>query len=254
MLINSSEYQAMFDTEEKLWWYKILHEKVLTFIRSQQLPKDIKILDAGCGTGGLMAFLRNNGYNHCKGFDFSEDAVSLAGSRGFDVSRIDITKISEFFTGQTFDIIICNDVLYQFEDDEISGIFQGLFSKLSSDGFLISNNNAFEVFSGTHDIAVGSKKRFRLDDFISYSKTSGVFGIHNHTYWSLFLSPLILLIRSIQRLQIRLKLADFDNIKSDVEMPSPFINSILYNIVKFEEKLFKRAPFGSSLFLILKKT
>ncbi len=253
MLINSSEYQAMFDAEEKLWWYKILHEKVLAFIQARQLSKDIKILDAGCGTGGLIAFLRNNGYDHCKGFDFSEDAVSLSRSRGFDVSQIDITKISEYFPDQVFDIIICNDVLYQFEDSEISGIFKGLFSKLSPGGFLISNNNAFEIFSGTHDIAVGSKKRFRLDDFAGYSNVSGVFNVHSHTYWSLFLSPLILLIRSIQRLQIKLNLVDLDNIKSDVEIPSTLVNSILYNIVKLEERLFKRAPFGSSLFLILKK-
>lgn len=253
MLINSSEYQAMFDTEEKLWWYKILHEKVLAFIQSTGLPKDIKILDAGCGTGGLIAFLANHGYHHCKGFDFSEDAVNLSRSRGFDISKIDISRISQHFAGEVFDVIICNDVLYQFDDNEISEILRNLISKLSKDGFLISNNNAFAVFSGTHDIAVGSKKRFRLNDFKGYFSSTKTLEIIHYTYWSLFLSPLILTVRTIQRLQLTLKMIDLNTIRSDVEMPSPSVNSLLYSLVKLEEKLLKKAPFGSSLFLVLKK-
>ena len=32
MLSSREEYQMMYDSEEKLWWYKILHEKILNEI------------------------------------------------------------------------------------------------------------------------------------------------------------------------------------------------------------------------------
>ena len=69
MLINSSEYEKMYQTEEKLWWYKILHEKVLeVIILFFQENKSIKILDAGCGTGGMLEILKKNDYINIQEF------------------------------------------------------------------------------------------------------------------------------------------------------------------------------------------
>ena len=53
-MLNSSveEYKMMYDAEEKLWWYSILHEKVLAEIVKKYRDNDnISILDIGCGTG-----------------------------------------------------------------------------------------------------------------------------------------------------------------------------------------------------------
>ena len=72
MLINSEEYRAMFEVEEKLWWYKILHEKVIAEINSfSKGNKQIKILDAGCGTGGFLLKLQSAGYQYFFVFDFN---------------------------------------------------------------------------------------------------------------------------------------------------------------------------------------
>lgn len=254
MLINSEEYRAMFEVEENLWWYKILHEKVIAEIDSfSKGNKQIKILDAGCGTGGLLLKMQIAGYQNIKGFDFNDDAVAFSKSRGLNVQKLDITHLQGVYEKESFDVIVSDDVLYQFEDEVIEKTISSIIDILKPNGVFITNNNAFEIFRGTHDIAVGSKKRFVLKDFRTYLSKTKDASILKHHYWSLFLSPLILVVRLIQKLQLKLNLVDLQNIKSDVEMPSEFMNKLFYNICKFERKILKNSPFGSSLFLVIKK-
>ncbi|MCF8326180.1 MAG: class I SAM-dependent methyltransferase [Leadbetterella sp.] len=254
MLINSEEYCAMFEVEEKLWWYKILHEKVISEINSfANGNKEIKILDAGCGTGGLLLKLQDAAYKNIQGFDFNDDAVAFSKSRGLNVQKLDITHLQRVFEKESFDVIVSDDVLYQFEDEVIEKTISSIVDIIKPNGVFITNNNAFEIFRGTHDIAVGSKKRFVLKDFKAYLSQIKAVSISKHHYWSLFLSPLILVVRLIQKLQLKLNLVDLENIKSDVEMPSEFMNNLFYNICKFERKILKKSPFGSSLFLVIKK-
>ncbi|MCP9749270.1 bifunctional 2-polyprenyl-6-hydroxyphenol methylase/3-demethylubiquinol 3-O-methyltransferase UbiG [Lacihabitans sp. CS3-21] len=254
MLINSEEYRAMFEVEDNLWWYKILHGKVISEINSfANGNKQIKILDAGCGTGGLLLKLQDAGYQNIQGFDFNDDAVAFSKSRGLNVQKLDITHLQGVFEKESFDVIVSDDVLYQFEDDVIEKTISSIVDILKHNGIFITNNNAFEIFRGTHDIAVGSKKRFILKDFKAYLSNAKDVSILKHHYWSLLLSPLILVVRLVQKLKLKLHLVDLQNIKSDVEMPSEFMNNLFYNICITESKILKKSPFGSSLFLVIKK-
>jgi SAM-dependent methyltransferase len=253
MLINYEEYRMMFEAEEKLWWYSILHEKVLAeIVKKFGQNKQIKILDAGCGTGGLMTFLIKNGYSNIQGFDYSEDAVSFCKERKLNVQKIDITNFHSNFEDNLFDVIVNDDVVYQFENSIIQNIFFTFQNKLKTSGIIITNNNAFKIFYGTHDIAVGGKQRFTLSNFKQIFKPLSL-NITYYTYWSWILSPLILGVRVLQQIQLKLNLIDLKNIKSDVSVPSDFINNFFYKLVKFEEKILKKGFFGSSLFMVLQK-
>ncbi|CAH0994914.1 hypothetical protein EMA8858_01027 [Emticicia aquatica] len=253
MLINYEEYRMMYEAEEKLWWYKILHEKVLTEIQ-KKFGEDtqISVLDAGCGTGGLMSFLIKNGYHNIQGFDYSEDAVKFCKERNLNVQQIDITDFDSVFENETFDVIINDDVVYQFENSTIETIFLTFESLLKLDGILISNNNAFNVFFGTHDIAVGGKQRFSLSDFKEIFKPLSLKIVY-YSYWSWMLSPLILLVRLLQRFQLKFKLIDLAKIKSDVVVPNPIVNQFFYKLVKVEERILNKGFFGSSLFMVMQK-
>ncbi len=135
-----------------------------------------------------------------------------------------------------------------FSDPDLSRLLTELARRLKPGGLLLSNNNAFNVFWGQHDLAVGSTRRFKRADFVGLLPRAGL-QLHDSTYWSLALSPLILLARQWQRLQLRLGWRSPDQPASDVYLPHPFVNETLYRIVRAEQSLLPRTPFGSSLFI-----
>jgi SAM-dependent methyltransferase len=251
--MNAHENQKMFRLEGQLWWYKILHRRVADAIVGRfQENKSLRIFDAGCGTGGLLDFLAKRGYTNLNGVDAAPDAVDFCQARGLNMTVLDLTDLANYCPGETFDVIICNDVFCYFNDAALVELLAQLGRRLAVGGLLVSNNNAFSVFRGAHDVAVGSLRRFVRADFDRLTQQTSL-QISSATYWSFFLSPLILAVRQWQRLQLRLGWQHPDNAASDVEDPGAFANAVLYQIVRLETRLLPHSPFGSSLFMCLTK-
>jgi 2-polyprenyl-3-methyl-5-hydroxy-6-metoxy-1,4-benzoquinol methylase len=250
-MLNSSEeeFRMMYEAEEKLWWYRILHEKILTEIQEEFTSnKDISILDIGCGTGGLLHFLRKKSYTNLQGIDYSDSSIHFSKLRNLNVQKVNIDDIQAAFQKQKFDVIICNDVFYCLDKKQITNALQNIEALLHSDGIFLSNNNSFNIFYGTHDIAVGGKWRFTLKDFKEFTAKTSL-KIEYHSYWTWMLSPLVLAIRISQQIQLKLGLIDTSKLVSDVSVPPDFLNEMFYRIVKIEGKILKKGFFGSSLFL-----
>lgn len=250
MIDNRIEYQRMYETERKLWWYQILHGKVLAQIRKhfRAMDPDLKILDAACGTGGLMSFLKENGYSNLRGFDYSQHAIDFSNERGLNVVFGDLRDVDAFERGETFDIITCNDALYFLTDEEIVRALTAFKKRLNRNGLIIINIHAFEAFSGTHDLAVGSSRRFKREQFQAFSKAAGL-RIDYNTYWPFALSLPILLVRQWQNYRIRSKKINVEDLDSDVEYPGDAVNAVLKTITRAESAILGKAPFGSSLFM-----
>lgn len=250
-MLNSSkeEFRMMYEAEEKLWWYRILHEKILTEIQQKfSDKKNLSILDLGCGTGGLLNFLRQNNYINLQGIDYSEHSIHFSKLRNLNVQRMNIDDIQKVFQTQKFDVIICNDVFYCLDKSQIINVLQNISFLLKSDGIFLSNNNAFNIFYGTHDIAVGGKWRFTLKDFQEFTSKTCL-KIQSHSYWTWMLFPLVLSIRIFQQIQLKLGLIDTSKLVSDVSVPHVWLNEFFYKMVKIEEKTLRKGFFGSSLFL-----
>ena len=250
-MLNSSEeeFKVMYEAEEKLWWYRILHEKILAEIQVKfALKTDISILDIGCGTGGLLNFLLQHNYTNLQGIDYSEHSIHFSKLRNLDVQKLNIEKLQTAFPTQKFDVIICNDVFYCLDKIQIINALHDIEILLKPNGIFLSNNNAFNIFYGTHDIAVGGKWRFTLKDFQEFTAKTSL-NIQYHSYWTWVLSPLVLMVRIAQQIQLKLGLIDTSKLVSDVRVPPDWLNEIFYKIVKMEEKILKNGFFGSSLFL-----
>jgi SAM-dependent methyltransferase len=250
MIDKSNEYEAMYKVETDLWWYKILHEKTLDAIKKQFGNRPLRILDAGCGTGGMLAFLKKNGYDSLRGLDLSEDAVKFTTSRGFDVIRFDLRNISDYPKDIKFDVIICNDVLCYFDDKEIAHILEEFRKRINTNGLIISNNNAMKAFEGVHSIVLSIPRRFVIKEFQQICKGIEM-SIIQHNYWSAFLAPLIWVYRKTQLVALKLGIININKLDSDVAYPGDVMNTFYYNVVKTEERVLPVAPFGSSLFMVL---
>ena len=249
--MNPHENEKMFRLEGRLWWYRILHERVADAIARQfGGNKSLRIFDAGCGTGGLLNYLSKQGYTNLHGVDGAADAVDFCRERGLTVTVLDLNELENYRPGHTFDVVICNDVFCYFDDLALIKLLTELQKRLAPGGLLISNNNAFSVFRGAHDLAVGSTRRFVRADFDRLTPKAGL-QIQSSTYWSFLLSPLILAVRQWQNVMLRLGGQRADTPTSDVSDPGPLINETLYQLVRLEARILPRTPFGSSLFLQL---
>ncbi|KAA0990132.1 class I SAM-dependent methyltransferase [Dyadobacter aurulentus] len=253
MIDNRLEYQRMFEVEQQLWWYQILHARVLEQVKRHFGADNtgLAILDAACGTGGLLSYLRQNGYDNVTGFDYSQHAIDFANERKLNVTFGDLKDMELYLPGRKFDVISCNDALYFLSDQKIIHALQDFKSRLNNNGIIIINIHAFEAFSGTHDLAVGSQRRFTIADFKTYSAAAGL-KIQYNSYWPFLLSLPILLVRQWQKYQIRRSAVNISEVDSDVKYPGNLINTILRAITKMEAALLPGAPFGSSLFMVLK--
>jgi hypothetical protein len=141
--------------------------------------------------------------------------------------------------------------LYFLTDEEIIKALLIFKKRLKPNGLILINIHAHEAFSGTHDVAVGSSRRFVLNDFKSYAKAANL-QVEYTTYWPFFLSLPIWAVRKWQRYQMHSGKINGAELHSDVSYPGDFINGILKTITEMEGVFLPMAPFGSSLFLVLK--
>jgi SAM-dependent methyltransferase len=250
MIGKRYEYEAMAECEKNLWWYKCLHEKTLHYIKNNFAGKSIKILDAGCGTGGMLSFLQKNGYTNLHGFDLSEDAVAYASNKtGFNIQKLDLLAVDKVFQKESFDVVISNDTICLLQPPNDKLLISKLCNLLQPGGMLIFNTAALKLFSGTHDVVVEMKKRYTLPEVKNLVPPH--MKIITTLFWPFILSPLIFGLRAAQRL--KLQMFPGTSISSDVKMPHPLFNYLFYKATVLENKLPGNKPFGSSIFTVLQK-
>jgi len=76
------------------------------------------ILDVGCGEGSLLRALSHQHSAAClAGFEFAENAVRLARQR-LPTAEFHIGDITQDALAQTFDLVVCADVVEHLDDDE----------------------------------------------------------------------------------------------------------------------------------------
>ena len=251
MIDNRREYEVMAEVETNHWWYRILHSLVLESIERELMSPNIHVLDAGCGTGGLMHSLKAAGYRQVKGFDLSPIAVDICQKKGLDVQLGNLNDIATIQAPSKFDVIISNDTLYYLSADQQSAFFKNANTRLNRGGLLMMNMPALAAFRGTHDRAVGILHRFNRLEVKELIQSAG-FEALTLRYWPFSLSPAIFVVRAWQRLKY--DPASLIKPLSDLKSHSVLLNTLLYRLIRLEIRLARNTPFGSSLFTVLRRT
>ena len=242
--MEPGEYETMYRVEETHWWYCALHRLIIDRL-SRSIPdwKNKPLLDAGCGTGGVLQHLGCSP-NHT-GIDLSPDAVEFCRRRGLPrVLQGDINKMP-FETG-TFDAIICSSVLYHRWVPDVGKSLLELHRVLKPGGFLLVNLPAFASLQSEHDERVFTARRFRRKEVRDLLRQSN-FEIRECAYWTSFLFPAVWLARRLRLVQHG---RDFEEGES-----FGFKNSLLRKLMGAEATFLKRVslPFGVSIFVVARK-
>lgn len=106
---------------------------------SKFLPerREARILDIGCGLGQFLDFLGQSGYTNFLGVDISPEAVDFCREKGIEKVRL-IDDLREFLAiSGMYDLIVLNDVIEHFSQDEVLPILRKIYEKLNVDGTLI---------------------------------------------------------------------------------------------------------------------
>ncbi len=236
-----SEFYTICDLEEHHWWYQTTHQRVLREL--ELLPSIRRVLDAGCGTGGLLRFLPDR--YQVAGFDASTEAVYLASKRKILAKRIAAGGIENIpFQDNSFDAVTCIDVLYhQLVQDELLALKE-LNRVLNHGGYLIVQVPAFECLRGGHDEAVHTRKRYTANEMSALLIQTG-FSPLKVTYRYSWLFVPAFFIRRLSR----------GSARSDLHPVSPRWNKIILGFNSlFENIMASSFPFGTSVLAVARKT
>lgn len=108
------------------------YTKIVNFIIPYINDKNVKILDIGCSTGGLLSIFKLNGYSNLLGLDPSPSCVKTT-KELYNIEAT-VNNISNFNTNEKFDLVILSDVLEHLVD--FSNSMQKIRSLLKDQGLL----------------------------------------------------------------------------------------------------------------------
>src|SRR3954454_4919534 len=224
--MSPDEHDIMRAVEESYWWYQALRQHVIDSIRPQ--PEKFRVLDAGCGSGGMLTKLRQEFPKAgLRGIDESEHAIELCGesNTGAELVRASVHELP--FPAAAFDIVLSLDVwLNEGVDDTLAA--HETHRVLRPGGKLILNLAAFEFLKGAHDKAVHVVRRYTRPQ-VRALLDGGGFALERLTYWNATLTPPIALFRWLSRRHFAHRDA-----RSDFRPLPSFLNAALARLAALE--------------------
>jgi ubiquinone/menaquinone biosynthesis C-methylase UbiE len=243
------EHDIMRSVEDHYWWYQALRQHVVRSLAPARPA--FSLLDAGCGTGGMLATLREKFPEaELTGIDASKHGVELAAGRELG-ARLVAASVNELpFPADSFDFVLSLDVWSAVGIDDAMAAHE-THRVLRPGGRLVLNLAAFEFLKGAHDYATDVDRRYTRQQVRTLLEGAG-FQIERLTYWNAALMPPIALVRWLSRMRLARAPAEA---RSDFRpLPGP-VNTMLRGVAALELSASRHLslPFGISVFAIAQK-
>jgi ubiquinone/menaquinone biosynthesis C-methylase UbiE len=234
-----AEYASLYELEEDYWWFAGMRDITAALLDPLCPPhQDRLVLDAGCGTGGMLSWLtRYAGNGRVAGIDLFDTALGFCSQRNHEmIAQASVEALP--FAESTFDLVTSFDVLVQLDGPEAEQAAIGaMYRVLKPAGLAFVRVAAHKWMKSGHDVAVGDKHRYSLPELAGKMKQAG-FEILRETYANSLPMPLAMFRRLVLK---RIGLASRG---SDVKpLPSGWrwLNSAMTGILK-SEALWLRRP------------
>jgi len=229
------EYERLAAVEDRMWWTRALRRNLRAAAAPFAAAPGARLLDAGCGTGGLLKALAQNA---SFGLDRDGFACRLAYSKARrPVAQGSIDDLP--YRDAAFDIIVSADVLCH-RGVGVERALREMHRCLTPGGALIVNLPAYPWLYSAHDRAVDNARRYYRGDVIGLLAAAG-FNQVRATYWNTLLFPLMVVRRLLPGGGSEVGL-----------LPAP-LERLFDRIAAFEATLLRsglRLPFGGSILAI----
>ena len=242
--MNVAEYEAMYRVEDTLWWYVGMRRIVERVIGPALRAGGLRILDAGCGTGGNLAWLGRFGTAY--GIDLSPHALQFSRRRRLRrTARASVLDLP--FPDRSFDLVTSFDVVYHLDVADDVGALREARRVLKPGGLLVVRVPAFELLRSGHDRAVHTRQRYTLAELERKLARAGL-DVQRATYVNSLLFPLAVASRLAGRLRGGDQGGDHDvEEASDVHPVAAPLNATFTAIMKLEARLLAYADLPAGL-------
>ena len=253
--MQTEDYEYLYGLETNFWWFAGMRDIAAALLDPfLTKPRDRVMLDAGCGTGGNLEWLRRYaGNGKIIGVDYVNTALQFCRQAGHErLVRASATDLP--FADASFDVVTSFDVLVQIPGEGADErAIREMYRVLKPGGFGFVRGPAYEWMKSGHDAALDTQRRYTLPQLREQLQSAG-FIIRRQTYANSFLFP----VAAIRRLALkRVGLADSG---SDVKPLSPalrWLNALMTAALRREARLLRTSDFqlrfGLSVICVVQK-
>jgi SAM-dependent methyltransferase len=252
--VEREEYRRLYELEEELWWFRgmaaisrVLLERFCaeSSPSPDEIPTQTRVLDAGCGTGGMLGWLGSVGT--VMGLDDSADAVEFASWRAIaPLVRGSVSRLP--FRAASFDVVTSFDVLYHLRVTDDEAALAEISEVTKPGGTLLIRVPAYESLRSHHDEAVHTRQRYGRRELMEKLRRTGLEPIFV-TFANCLLFPIAVVRRKLERLTSPRAGG------SEVQSVAGPLNALLLGALRIEAWWLRRFsfPFGLSLVVVARK-
>lgn len=238
--MEPAEYAVMDEVEERMWWYRALHARIGDTLASARG----RVLDAGCGTGGLLTRLRGRPGIELFGLEYANEAARRAAVKsGAIIVRGSINALP--FSAGSFAAVVSADVLCHGAVNPATALAE-LHRVLVPGGLLVLNMPSYQWLMSVHDRKVHNVRRTTAGRLHRDLDAAGFEQVQTR-YWNTLLLPLMILQRKV------LARRNDGETMSDVAAFPPIIDATFHALTELERYLDLKLPAGGSILATARK-
>jgi SAM-dependent methyltransferase len=242
--VEAREYEKMAEVEDRMWWYRGLHRNLRLVLQRFRPPAAGRMVDAGCGTGGLLRRLAAAGGGRFFGLDAWYPACAAATARsGRPIVQGVLNELP--LADGSVDCLISADVLCH-ESVDPERALRELRRCLAAGGLLVLNLPAYQWMFSYHDVRVKTARRFSRRQVLQLLERGGFAPLYA-SYWNTLLFPVMALRRLLP--------AGAEQ-ESDVHVYPPAVEALFGGLLAVESAVLRaglRLPFGGSVLAVARR-
>ena len=244
--MEGKAYETFAELENSHFWFVARRKIFFDFLdRLLAGRQNLRILEVGCGTGGMLGPLTRYGEVH--GLDIAHDCMLYCRERGFD-RMVTGSGYQLPYADNSFDLVALFDTIEHIPEDQ--QVLEEVRRVLQPGGNVFISTPAYQFLYSQNDRIAHHYRRYTRGSLQRVLRGAGL-QVHRLTYFNTFLFPVILPVILLLKLKERMFGLPEGQHNMSFKFPRP-VHTLFANFMGSERFLLRHMefPFGHSLIAI----